>query len=241
MIKIAICEPSAALAGNLEAIILEAAGLLMEKLETEVYLSGEDFEAALQDGEVFGIVYMNLGMGDTGGVSLGKKLREKYSARDTLLIYLSEREDVPGQIFEAQPFLFLRLPLEHKDFVKKLYLAVENLQGLDSLFTFKKGSVFYQMKKRDILCLESAGRDIILYPAGREEIRYREAIKNEHEKLKAINFVRPHQSFIVNLDHVEQYHTDSMVLSNQLQVPISELRMRDTKKAILRFWEYRNK
>jgi len=238
--KIAVCEPNTAVAAGIEEIILEASKLLPE-LDCEVYMSGADFERALSDGEVFSIVYMNLEMGDTDGITLGKKLREKHGSRETLLIYLLSQEGFPEQIFEVQPFLVLRLPPDKKDFEKKLYLAVENLQLADSFFTFKTGGTTYQIKKRDVICLESAGRDVIVHALNREETTYRAAIKNEEERLKAINFVRPHQSFIVNLDHVEEYHSESMTLSNKMVVPISELRMKETKKAVLRFWEYRNK
>lgn len=240
MMKIAVCEPNAAFAGKIEEIILDAKKLLTE-LDCEVYMSGEDFERALLDGEVFSIVYMDLDMGDTDGVTLGRKLRETHGARETPLIYLSSKEGFPEQIFEVQPFLVLRLPPDNYDFQKKLYMAVENLNQADSFFTLKKGGTTYQIKKRDVICLESAGRDVVVYAVNREEITYRAAIKNEAEKLKAINFVRPHQSFVINLDYVEEYHSENIVLSNKMSVPISELRMKETKKAVLRFWEYRNK
>ena len=240
MMRIAVCEPNAAFAGKIEEIILEAKRLLTE-LDCEVYMSGADFERALLAGEVFSIVYMNLQMGDTDGITLGKKLRETHGARETLLLYLSSKEGFPEQIFEVQPFLVLRLPPDQKDFEKKLYMAVENLHQADSFFTFKKGGTTYQVKKRDVICLESAGRDVTVYAVNREDVTYRAAIKNEAENLRAINFVRPHQSFVVNLDHVEEYHSESMVLMNKMVVPISELRLKETKKAVLRFWEYRNK
>lgn len=240
MIKIAICEPDHSQANVLEGLVSRAGKLLPERLETEVYLSGEDFINGLEQGESFGLVYMNMDMGDMDGVALGKKLRERFSSRETLLVYLSDRLSFDGEVFSVQPFLTVKTPVDDKDFMRKLFSATEALRQADDLFIIKQGRTTYQIKRRDIICLESVGRDIILSSSGREDIQYREALKNEQEKFQTVNFIKPHLSYIVNLDFVEQYKTDCLILTNKKQVPISELRMREIKQAVLNFWEYRN-
>lgn len=240
MIKIAICEPDSAASGNIETIILNAGRLLPSKPETEVYDSGEDFLAGLEQGEEYSIVYMNLEMGDMDGIELAKKLRERFDSRDVLLILLSSQESFGSSVFEVQPYLVIHTPFDKKEFTRKFYQAAESLQKSDDLFTCKKSGTTYQAKKRDVICLESEGRDIIVSILNREDVRYRGALKDEHEKFGTVNFVRPHMSFVVNLDHVEEYRSESLLMRNGLMIPISELRMREFKQQVLDFWEYRN-
>lgn len=240
MARIAVCEPESGLAGNIETLIEKACGLITEKLETEVYLSGGDFLEGLAQGEAFQIVYMDLDMPDMDGFELGRRLREKFSARETLLIYISDAVSFGSGIFDVHPFSILQTPFGDKEFMRKLFLAVEHLQQADELFICRQGRLTHQLRKRDIICLESVGRDIILSADGRDDIQYREALKNERDKLCTINFLRPHNSFIVNLDYVDEYRSDSLLLRGNRLVPISELRMKETKQAILKFWEYRN-
>ncbi len=238
--KIAICEPNFELSGKIEANLIEAGKLLPEKPDIEVYSSGEDFLSGLTENETFSIVYMNLEMGDNDGVNLGKKLRESYDSHETLLIYLSSSSSFGAQIFEVQPFLVIQLPFEKKDFMRRFFQAAESLQKADELYTCKKGGVIFQAKKRDVICIESDGRDLILSVSGREDVRYRGALKAEKEKLCTVNFVQPHASFIVNLDFVEEYRSETLLMRNKLIIPISELRMREFKQSVLKFWEYRN-
>jgi DNA-binding LytR/AlgR family response regulator len=234
--KIALYEPDIQLAGRLETLALKAAELAPERLETEVYGSAQDFEAGLAE-EAFSIVVAEL---DDDGLALGRRLRERFNERETLLIYISEQALFDARLLEVRPFLVIQKPFEDKDFLHRLFAALEHVLEAGELFVIKQGRVSYQIKKREIICLESIGREIILSAKGREDIQYREALKNEHEKLRTVNFVRPHNSYIVNLDYVEEYHSDSLKLANKRIAPISELRAKEVKKEILRFWEYRN-
>lgn len=240
MIRIAVCEPANDTADALESIIAGLGGFVPEEIACETFASGRDFLEGLGRGDVYQLVCMNMDMGDMDGISLGRRLRETFSSRDTLLVYLSAFASFSEQMFDVQPFLFVRLPVEEKEFTLKLIRALEHIQQADDLFVCKKGRTVYQVRKSDIICLESAGRNMILSVAGKEDIQYRQAIKNEQEKFRTVNFLRPHSSYIVNLDYVEQYHTNSLVLHGGKIVPISELRMKEAKQAILRFWEYRN-
>ncbi len=237
MARIAIVEPDLKLAGRLEALALRASGLLPEKLETEVFSSGEDFFGGLGEGGAFSLVIAEL---DGGGLEFGLRLRERFDERETLLVYISGQTGFDARLLETRPFLLLQSPVEDKDFMRGLFSALEHMQKSDELFIVKQGRITYQLKKRDIICLESIGREIVLAAKDHEDIRYREALKNEREKLKTVNFVRPHNSFVVNLDYVEEYRSDSLKLANRRLVPISELRSREVKQEILKFWEYRN-
>jgi DNA-binding LytR/AlgR family response regulator len=234
--KIALYEPDLFLAGKLEALLLKAAELAPERLETEVYGSAADFSAGLAE-EAFSIVVAEL---DEGGLELGRCLRERYNERETLLIYISGQALFDARLIELRPFSIVPKPFGDKDFLHRLFAALEHILEAGELFVIKQGRISYQIKKREIICLESVGREIVLSSKGREDIQYREALKNEREKLRTVNFVRPHNSFIVNLDYVEEYHSDSLKLANKRIAPISELRAKDVKKEILRFWEYRN-
>jgi DNA-binding LytR/AlgR family response regulator len=234
--KIALYEPDIHLAGRLETLMLKAAQFAPERLEAEVYGSCGDFLAGLEE-EAFSIVVAEL---DDEGLALGRRLRERFNERETLLIYISEQALFDARLIEVRPFLVIPKPVGDKDFLHRLFAALEHILEAGELFVIKQGRVSYQIKKREIICLESIGREIILSAKGREDIQYREALKNEREKLRTVNFVRPHNSFIVNLDYVEEYHSDSLRLANQRIAPISELRAKDVKKEILRFWEYRN-
>lgn len=240
MIKVAICEPSGELANRIESLIAETAVFLPEAVQTEIYCSGHDFENALEQNEEFQLVYINMNMHDMDGITLGQKLRELFSSRETLLIYLSSYTGYSEQIFDLQPFLYLRIPFDEKDFTRKFLSVVEHLQRADDLFTCKKSGTVFQIRKKEIICLESIGHNINLSVSGKEDIQYRGVLKTEQDRLRTVNFIRPHLSFIVNLDYVEQFRSDSLLLCNQKLVPVSDLRIREVKQAVLKFWEYRN-
>ena len=88
----------------------------------------------------------------------------------------------------------------------------------------------------DILYIES--RSHKLQFTRKDDILYMYGQINELEsKVTGFNFVRCHQSFLVNLGHIEQINNYLICLSNRSMIPVSRPRYPEVKRRYLQYKE----
>jgi DNA-binding LytR/AlgR family response regulator len=241
VISIAICDDENVIINQIEQYIL-ASRVFPENqsagtYEIEVYYSGAALCASLDAGRYFDLIYMDIEMESGDGITTGQLLREKYGHDSTLLIYVSSHTKYHGRLFDVQPFHFIKKPIDAEEFTRKLKQAVRKIESGNEVFTVKKGRDYFNVKKRDIISLESSKHNMILSVSGADSIEYRGAFKEEAEKLTGTFFIQPHASFIVNINHVMSFQGTHMIMDNGSLVPVSRQRAKDVKYAFMNLGE----
>jgi len=81
----------------------------------------------------------------------------------------------------------------------------------------------------DIIYCESDGNYCTIYLENKEKIVLSQKLKFMEEKLAQLQFFRIHNSYLINLNKVKEFHkTDEyVVLSNQVKIPVSRQKKSD--------------
>jgi len=110
---------------------------------------------------------------------------------------------------------------------EKLESSLEKLLQ-SSVFSQKKISISNDGKMiflnpDDIIYCESDGNYCTIYLENKEKIVLSQKLKFMEEKLAQLQFFRIHNSYLINLNKVKEFHkTDEyVVLSNQVKIPVS--------------------
>ncbi|MDR1687477.1 MAG: LytTR family DNA-binding domain-containing protein [Clostridiales bacterium] len=241
MISIAICDDDITVIGQIEQCIMGSRVFPVSPhsgtYEIEAFTSGAKLCAELDRGRYFDLIYMDIEMEGGDGITAGRLLREKYGHDSALLIYVSSHTKYHGRLFDVQPFQFIKKPIDADEFTRKLKQAVKKIESGNEVFTVKKGWDYFNVKKRDIISLESSKHNIILSVSGAGSIEYRGAFKDEAEKLTGTFFIQSHASFVVNINHVISFHGTHMIMDNGSLVPVSRQRAKDVKYAFMNLGE----
>lgn len=83
---------------------------------------------------------------------------------------------------------------------------------------------YHLIEIENIVYCQSENATTIFFMADGEEIRVSASLKSIENKLKEKNFIRPHQSFLVNVKHirsVQKSSTGELVLNNGKTIVIS--------------------
>jgi len=84
---------------------------------------------------------------------------------------------------------------------------------------------FYHLIEIDnIIYCKSENSYTTFYLAGGEEIKVSVSIKNVEQKMNSVSFIRPHQSYLVNIHHIKSIQKSSggdLVLDNGKTITIS--------------------
>ena len=115
-------------------------------------------------------------------------------------------------------------------FKKVMTMAVEGSRD-ERRFTFVSGRVRYSVDTRSIMYFESELRRINLVTTEQKYVFYGSI--GEMEKRMKVGyggFIRPHESYLVNPDHVSRCTAHEMILTNGKSIHISATRRADVKR-----------
>ena len=240
MIRIGICDDNTADAGRIETLLLEIQKNY-EDFSINIFYSGEKFCKEIKECCPFDIVFMDIEMGDLDGITVGEYLRANDENDAVLMIYISSYDDYFYRLFDVQPYSFISKPIDENEFFTKVNKAVNKVvarhevdEGVKFLPVSLKGKeVLFPMKQ--ILYLESRLRKIYLHTLDNKITTYYGTLNDEENKFSLDNFVRTHQSYIVNLNYVKEFTSDEIILINNSVVPISSRRRQAFNEAYLEY------
>ena len=235
MISIAICDDDKRIINDIERHIRDLQEILSVKADIEGFLSGKDLCNELDKNRFFDLILMDIEMDNIDGITTGQLLREKYTHDSTLLIYVSSHTKYHGKLFDVQPYQFIQKPINKDEFFGKLKSALKKIESGNEIYCYKKDREYFQIKKQDIVFLESKGNNVILYVSGSEPIMFRGTLKEELKKLTNSFFLQPHIAYVTNMNHVVKFQSTQLIMDNGSIVPISEHRAKQAKYTFLNF------
>ncbi|WP_340021632.1 LytTR family DNA-binding domain-containing protein [Paenibacillus sp. FSL K6-1096] len=239
MIRIAVCDDEPRAAGEAEVLLLETGQSLKEPVEVSVYYSGERFARALEDGQRFDIILMDIELGGLDGIAAGHLLRADDANDPAQLIFISSHEEYHLRLFDLRPSGFIKKPVDPEDFKRKLTGAIHKTirtrqQGHTGFLAVQLKNGELRIPHRDIHYLESSIRRITVVTK-QERLQYYGKLGEAAGKLPDSYFVRIHQSYIVNFYSIRAISATRILLITGCELPVSAKYSQAVRQAYLRF------
>ncbi len=233
MLRIAVCDDEMLAARSTAALLRRE--LSTKKIENElsVFISSLALAQELRQGTHYDVLFADIDMPELDGIRLGTLYQAEL--QDTLLVYISGREDLVFEAFQAKPFRFVRkkhladLPKVLQDVILEL-----RAQG---------------QRKLSFPC--GANNTVLLRP---ERISYVEALKKKQmlhsdlqvytvtssfqrvcQQLQGYGFVQTHKSFLVNSRYIRAIEKNELLLDDGARVPVSRSYLKAVQDAFVRY------
>lgn len=114
-----------------------------------------------------------------------------------------------------------------------LIKAIKEDKTEESVKTFSVKGKIFNIKINNIKYIESDKRVAIIHE--KDIVRKIYAKLNELEELLPKQFIRCHQSYIINLDKVRELNLHEFVLNTGERIPISQLKYKETKNLFIQY------
>ena len=232
MLRIAICDDEKLICQQLEDMLYNICKNINEKLETEVFYSGEELCRFLIQGNRFDIIFLDIELREINGVEVGKKIRDEYNDEITQIVYVSSKESYAMDLFEVRPLNFLVKPVSKEIVEYVLIKAVKLLGDNNHFYEYKNGNVNFSVPVGDILYFESAGRKVNIVMLDDEKSFYGKLSEVE-EQLRSQDFIMIHKSYLINFSHVTEYTYDYVKMSNKEVLTISQNNRKAVRERLL--------
>ena len=218
MFRIAICDDNGAVCSAIENIIDDFFKTETMHYEIDSFQSGEELLKELDDHEKYDLIYLDIELARLNGVEVGRYIREKLLDDYTQIAFISAKSSYALELFQIRPIHFLVKPFTPRQVIGILEKAME-LQGHQvKIFSYKTGKAENRIPYKDIMYFSSETKKIIVHT--------RDGSDSFYGKLSELNlpdteFVQIHKSFIINKQYVTRFKFDSVLLSNNEELPIS--------------------
>jgi DNA-binding LytR/AlgR family response regulator len=228
IIKIGVCYDNHPSAIWIEQLLEDIGKKKLIAIDIDIFCSGEDLCKIIENGIRYDILFIKIEMNWMNGIECAKHIR--HIDPDVLLIYISGYETHLMELFEAEPFGFIKSPINPRVFEECFDRAYSKIEKKDIYFEYKFNKTLSKVLMRNILYFESKGRIIQIVLQDKSDKFYGKLneLENQLENSK-FSFLRIHQSYLVNYRFIEKIDMTKVRLINGIELQISE----DRKKIIL--------
>jgi len=197
----------------------------------------------LADTQEIDLLFLDIGLNPPGpsldGMALARKIRERDSAAQPVIVFVTGYERYVFDAFDVGAFQYLLKPMNEEKFAQVFARAVARIkagrgepQG-SRVLTLRSANANRTVPPDSIYYIESSDHKAVLHLKDGEFICYAKIGDLELELQD--QFFRIHKGYLVNLSYVEAYSKRSVTLINGDKLLLSKYKYQGFVKAYLRF------
>ncbi len=234
MLNIAICDDEKIFCDNLHEKLIEYSFVKNNEFNFHIYTDYKDFIRDIEDEIEFDLLFLDIELGDSNGIEIGKYLRDRFNSYKLEIVYVSGNTTYALELFENKPLDFLVKPITYKKvkYVMTLYFRENN--KLEHFVTFKFRNSFHTMPKNKIKFIKSDRRLTRIYSSN-EEFECYSKLEDFLKLLNDEDFIQIHKSYAVNATYVKKFSRSEVILEGDIRIPVSQQFTKIAKKQYKKF------
>lgn len=188
-----------------------------ESLSIYTYLSGEEILEQIDKEMKFDIVFLDIEMSEVSGIDVARWLRENNNR--AIIIFITSYLNYVSDTFRLGAFQFLVKPIDEKVFNYDFKRAIRTYKNAHKLYQVRWRDINYIIEYGNIYYIEAYSRHLYIHT---EFMKYEcvGMLSEEEKKLRAYNFVRCHQGFLINMYKIKEINKTNVILNNDVPIPI---------------------
>lgn len=228
MIRIAIVDDENIICSQIDSYIIKALKKKSAQADISVYYSGEGICRALQHGETFELIFLDIELTNCSGIDVSIFIREKQNDQTTQIVYVTGKNEYDRLLFEYRPFGFIAKPIDYKKIEKMIFKYQSLYSDQNPVFCYMLNHTNCWIRLERILYFESDDRKVNIYQSDTDDIiSFYGKMTEVYEQVKGNSFLFIHKSYIVNEQYITGYQSDSVRMSNGKELTISRSRRKE--------------
>ncbi|MDO5112711.1 MAG: LytTR family DNA-binding domain-containing protein [Clostridia bacterium] len=231
MYKLAICEDDARLNDGLR----ESCRAILTELGVEhaisAFFSAEALEEEISSGTPFDVLLLDVMLPGKTGMELAKSLRARGDR--VSVIFTTSMEEYLLEGYSVQPIQFLLKPVRRDALADALRTDLK-LNHSASTVILRMGARTVVLGISDIRCVESQNHSVVLYLSGGRR-SFPMTLSEAERLLPQARFCRCHNSFLVNMEHIEEIARGEITLASGERIPVGRKYYAGMQSAFVRY------
>ncbi|MDE7313326.1 MAG: LytTR family DNA-binding domain-containing protein [Eubacterium sp.] len=236
MLQIAVCDDEPLSLKNIEAETRRC----LEKQHIfpmiTTFTNGTHLLYALEDGDFFDLLLLDIEMPDISGMDLARRIHEKLP--QALIIFVTAYFKYAVDAYELNIFRYIPKNQLSGRLMHAVTDAAAILETQDTeSYLISSQNRMERIPLKNILYLVREGKNGIFHLCSQPEpIRLRKSLAEIHAELPQDEFIYIDRGCIVNLRHVSSIVRTDCILADGSRLPIAQSRLSELKRRLNLFW-----
>lgn len=218
--KIAACDDNLVFLQELSGLLNQYSEEYHCNIEYKLFTNPLELVAQIEKGTHYDVILLDVFMPGINGIECAKDIRtyDNY----VKIIFLTFSTEFAVESYAVKAYQYLLKPIQKE----KLFLILKQLEKesqnmKNNLFVFKSKTGITKISLSKLEYCEVINRKIILHLTNGEECECGLRMGELEEKLKPFGmFIRPHRSFLINMDYIQSLTSNSIVMESAIKIPI---------------------
>lgn len=230
MFSIVVCDDVCETAEYIVARVRQKMNELHCQVKVVWYSDSQKLKRSIENGNYYDVMLMDIDMPGTNGIDLCKLCRQK--GMESIIVFISAKEQMVFQTFEVQPFRFVRKAFFEEELdtlCRDLGKELEKRNEKWLRFYNESEDQIYAVNINKLIYVEARNKKCQLVSVN-EEQSVLIKLGDLEEKLSEYDFIRVHRSYLVNPMHIFKIDQDMVKLTGGHTVPLSRRRREAIKE-----------
>lgn len=233
MIKVAICDDEVSVLTELRELFYQYRTERNLDMQCAAFCSPLELMVELEKGASYDAIFLDIIMPGQNGINTAKEIR-KYD-NNVKIIFLTSSDEFAVESYTVGAYFYQMKPISEDSFYRLLDSIVEQCkkEAENSLILrCKSGITRLDLDKLEYC--EVIGRTLLFYM---ENASVLERVGSMDEiwgqLMQYENFLRPHRSYIVNMEYIQTISTKAICMKNKAEIPIPHGKYTEMKEKYL--------
>lgn len=233
--KIAICDDNNMELSQISKIVEEFIDTRLSEhsITYSAFQNGTDLLVAIENGQVFDILVLDVVMPLINGIQLADEIRNKNTV--SKIIFLTSSPEYAVDSYSVDAFYYLLKPIKKESLIPLLKKASSDIfDKVEKHIIVKCGTGLSKIFLNKLQYAEVMGRTICFHMRNGEVLEsFRTMVQLEAELLTDKRFMKPHRSYIVNMDCIKNLSPEGITTITGAFIPISRNVYKEVKQAYI--------
>lgn len=233
--RIAVCDDDIKFLQDLSVLLNQYREEQHYNTEYKIYTNPLELVNQIEKGMHYDVIFLDVFMPGINGIQCAKDLRTYDSF--VKIIFLTSTTEYAVESYSVRAYQYLLKPIQKEYFFAILnMLEKESEMAERSIFVLKSKMGITKISLSKLEFCEVINRKIILHLNNGEEYECNLRMNELEDKLKAFTmFLKPHRSFLINMDYIQTLTTHSIVMECGVKIPVPREKYAQIKQTYMEY------
>mgnify|MGYP002536496278 FL=1 len=235
MIQIAFCDDDQTVLDQLSALLEKYRAQRCVQIQCTAFHSPLDLLAEIEKGTRYDILFLDVIMPAENGITAAKEIRQ-YD-KTVHIIFLTSSTEFAVESYVVGAYFYLLKPIWEDSFfplMDSVMAACRRAEQRSLVLRCKSGISRIELEK--LLYCEVLSRTLVFHLTDGRILGSTGSMDELARQLAEYPcFLRPHRSFLVNMEYIRSITAKTLVLTDGAQIPIPHGRAADIKNQYLEY------
>ena len=236
MLNIAVCDDSIDELSNMVKLIDQYRLSRHLNCDYSVYPNGFDLISTIEKGKRFDIYCLDIIMPGFMGIDVAKEIRT-FDTTASIIFFTSSPEFAISS-YSVNAINYVLKPITEDKLFVTFDKVIEQMDAKkdDNSFIVKSNIGIQKILISNLVFAEVIGRNVLYHLRSGKVIECKEPFSKVCEYLlKHDCFIKPHRSYIINMQYIDTIENNKVTLQTLFSVPIAQGKVKDIRHQYLKY------